>query len=140
MYEAWARVRGMRVADLGRAASRDGEPAHRLAISGFAAYALLAPEDGLHVLEWDAPGGRVRRATVRVRTAPQPPRPARDGIAGLRRQADPVFEVHAGGTAVVRRYREQPAPLVRDAVRGWRTGRIERVLGGDFDVITAATP
>jgi ATP-dependent Clp protease ATP-binding subunit ClpC len=34
----------------------------------------------------------------------------------------------------VRRYREHPAPLVRDAVRGWRTGRAERVFGGDFDL------
>jgi len=24
---------------------------------------------------------------------------------------------------------------VRDAVRGWRTGRIERVLAGDFDLV-----
>jgi len=24
---------------------------------------------------------------------------------------------------------------VRDAVRGWRTGRLERVLGGDFDLV-----
>jgi ATP-dependent Clp protease ATP-binding subunit ClpC len=36
---------------------------------------------------------------------------------------------------VVRRYREQPSPLVKDLVRGWRTGRLERVLGGEFDVI-----
>jgi len=34
----------------------------------------------------------------------------------------------------VSRYCETP-PLVRDAAHGWRTGRIERVLGGDLDVI-----
>jgi ATP-dependent Clp protease ATP-binding subunit ClpC len=39
---------------------------------------------------------------------------------------------------IVRRYREEPSPLVRDAVRGWRTGRLDRVLGGDFDVIVSA--
>jgi hypothetical protein len=32
---------------------------------------------------------------------------------------------------VVRRYREQP-PLVRDAVGHWRTGRLDLVLGGEF--------
>ena len=31
---------------------------------------------------------------------------------------------------VVRRYREEPAPLVRD----YRTGRLDRVLAGDFDL------
>jgi hypothetical protein len=36
--------------------------------------------------------------------------------------------------SVVRRYREDPAPLVRDSVRGYRTGRLDRVLAGDFDL------
>jgi hypothetical protein len=26
------------------------------------------------------------------------------------------------------------APLVRDSVRGYRTGRLDRVLAGDFDL------
>jgi ATP-dependent Clp protease ATP-binding subunit ClpC len=38
-------------------------------------------------------------------------------------------------TAIVRRYRAQPSPLVRDAQDGWRTGRLDLVLGGDFDLI-----
>ena len=37
-------------------------------------------------------------------------------------------------TTVVRRYRFEPTPLVRDAVRGFRTGRLDRVLAGDFDL------
>jgi ATP-dependent Clp protease ATP-binding subunit ClpC len=37
---------------------------------------------------------------------------------------------------IVRRYREQPSPLVRDNVRGYRTGRLELVLSGDFDLIS----
>lgn len=35
---------------------------------------------------------------------------------------------------IVRRYREKPSPLVKDNVRGWRTGLLERVLDGDFDL------
>jgi hypothetical protein len=34
---------------------------------------------------------------------------------------------------VVRRYREEP-PLVRDTGGQWRTGRIDLVLGGAFDL------
>jgi len=37
--------------------------------------------------------------------------------------------------AIVRRYRHEPSPLVRDA-SGMRTGRIDRVLAGDFDLLT----
>ena len=36
---------------------------------------------------------------------------------------------------VVRNYRERPSPLVRDSVKQWRTGKLDRVLAGDFDVI-----
>ncbi len=36
---------------------------------------------------------------------------------------------------IVRRYRERPTPLVRDAVRDWRTGRLDTVLAGGFDLI-----
>jgi hypothetical protein len=39
---------------------------------------------------------------------------------------------------VVRRYRDGAAPLVRDAHGGWRTGRFDLVLGGDFDLIGAS--
>lgn len=35
---------------------------------------------------------------------------------------------------IVRRYRREPSPLVRDTARG-RTGRLDRVLGGEFDVV-----
>ena len=141
MYEGWARARGMRLASLGSPAPGAPETGadQVLAIAGFAAYLLLAPEDGLHVWEWDEPGAKAtRRATVRVRVEPQPSAPARDGLAGLRQQAAEALGMRGTlSTAVVRRYRGQPSPLVRDAVRGWRTGRIERVLAGDFDVIPA---
>jgi ATP-dependent Clp protease ATP-binding subunit ClpC len=34
----------------------------------------------------------------------------------------------------VRRYRPGRSPLVRDTARGYRTGRLDRVLAGDFDL------
>ena len=37
---------------------------------------------------------------------------------------------------VVRRYREEP-PLVRDAAGQWRSGRLDLVLGGEFDLLQA---
>ena len=33
----------------------------------------------------------------------------------------------------------EDTPLVRDAVRGWRTGRLDRVLDGHFDLIGAGS-
>jgi ATP-dependent Clp protease ATP-binding subunit ClpC len=37
----------------------------------------------------------------------------------------------------VRRYRNGASPLVRDMVAGWRTGRLDAVMRGDFDLIGA---
>jgi ATP-dependent Clp protease ATP-binding subunit ClpC len=67
--------------------------------------------------------------------AAQPDEPAGDSLADWVRQADDALgSGEASDTTVARRYREQPSPLVRDGVKGWRTGRIDRVLGGDFDL------
>ncbi len=138
MYEAWARQRGMRIAVL-KPTSRHAADTVWLAVSGFSSYVSLAPEDGLHVLEWgsNAEGG-VKRATVRVRVVAQPPVPARNGEADLARQAAEALDgAPSPPPIIVRRYRGTPSPLVRDSVRGWRTGRIERVLAGDFDLVPA---
>ena len=67
--------------------------------------------------------------------APQPDEPAGDDLASWVKQAgDALGDSDPSGATVVRRYREQPSPLVRDGVSNWRTGRIDRVLGGDFDL------
>jgi ATP-dependent Clp protease ATP-binding subunit ClpC len=41
-------------------------------------------------------------------------------------------------THIVRRYREEPSPLVRDSGKGWRTGRFDLVVNGDFDLFSDA--
>ena len=40
-----------------------------------------------------------------------------------------------GNATIVRRYREDPDMLVRDARKGWRSGKLDAVLAGDFDLI-----
>jgi ATP-dependent Clp protease ATP-binding subunit ClpC len=140
MYARWAKMRGMRWFGLSALTPADGAPGRFVhAIAGFAAWAFLADEDGLHVLEIeDAAPGEARRVTVRVHVVPQPTDPPRDGLDGLARQArEALSRPSATATRVVRRYRAGASPLVRDAVHGWRTGRIDRVLAGDFDLISA---
>ena len=128
MYEAWGRRRGMRV---NRLASTPNE--HRLAISGIAAFQILASETGLHVFESVHDERSSTRAAVHVAVAPSAPAAADADIAEHARMA--LGEVPAS-TTIVRRYRVGPSPLVRDGVRGWRTGRLDRVLAGEFDVFT----
>jgi ATP-dependent Clp protease ATP-binding subunit ClpC len=132
MYREWARKRRMRASLL------EGADASEfvLSIAGFGAHGILLRETGLHLFETPDAQGGFDRQTARVRVAPQPARPRPPQQSEL---AQALACLAAGGpptTAIVRRYRAQPSPLVRDAVAGWRTGRLDQVLGGDFDLIT----
>jgi ATP-dependent Clp protease ATP-binding subunit ClpC len=135
MYRGWADRRGMKCEVLDESAAP--EPYRLLlAASGFAAHSILSAEDGLHLLETPADGGkRTHKVAARVRVVPQPEDPPRHGQSLSRQASEAVADHGTENLAIVRRYREEPSPLVRDAVRGWRTGKLERVLQGDFDLL-----
>jgi ATP-dependent Clp protease ATP-binding subunit ClpC len=127
MYEAWGRRRGMRV----RRLWSDGN--HLLSISGIGAYQILARESGLHIFESPRDNRPFDRVAVNVAVAPITPAAPDEDTTELARRA---LAALPQTTTVVRRYRERPSPLVRDSVREWRTGRLDRVLAGEFDVIS----
>ena len=141
MYRLWASSRRMQLKILEETDDESKEP-YRLLISvvGFAAFNILKPETGLHVLE--TPGDNKDRKRsfirykVRVRVAAQPDEPTGASLADFRDQGErAIAKLEGGKLTVVRRYREEPSPLVRDSVRGWRTGNLDQVLGGHFDLI-----
>jgi len=132
MYRSWGERRGMRVGELG---AGPGDTGVLLAIGGLGAHRLLVPEAGLHVFEHPSRGRAYRRVAVRVTVAPQPVVPEPPDRGARRRQALAATAAAPPVAAVTRRYRREPSALVRDGVRGWRTGRLDRVLGGDFDLI-----
>lgn len=136
MYEQWAAKRKMKLEIIEQTPGNDRQPMRWLAtVSGFGAFSLLLPETGFHILETPRKEGTFNRfkARVRVTAMPDEPTEAPDKLAKLARES---FErVGDSKLVIVRRYREQPSPLVRDSIRNWRTGKLERVLGGDFDLI-----
>jgi ATP-dependent Clp protease ATP-binding subunit ClpC len=130
MYSAWAARRHMQIIQH----SRRDISAPILEISGFGAWRTLQAEAGLHLLEQSDPDDS-RRAVARVRIAAGPSEEPRPGEATAI-----LTRLLAGartGNDIIRRYRDGPAPLVRDAVAGWRSGRLNAVLDGDFDLIGA---
>jgi ATP-dependent Clp protease ATP-binding subunit ClpC len=136
MYRNWAERRVMNCEVLEERISEDCTPyLLRLAISGYAAYSLLAHEEGLHLLEIpESEGKSFRRAKVRVRVVPQPEEPP-GNIEMLREHAEKQMTAPVPvNPEVVRRYRESPSPLVRDNFLGWRTGRLDKVWEGNFDL------
>jgi ATP-dependent Clp protease ATP-binding subunit ClpC len=130
MYLAWGRKRHMRMQVLA-----DGTPGPWAAsASGPGARAILAKEAGLHVFEVPSASGGFDRLVARVRVAAQPAAPATPQRSASA-QAIACLSAAPSDTVIVRRYRAQPSPLVRDAQDGWRTGRLDLVLGGDFDLM-----
>jgi ATP-dependent Clp protease ATP-binding subunit ClpC len=130
MYRHWAERRHMQLDEHG-APKKDGAPV--LQFAGFGAFRRLESEIGLHVLE-TAEGGPRFIARVKAVAGPwEEPKPgtAYRSLAGLLAMA-------GESNTVVRRYREKPAPLVRDVKDGWRSGRLDAVLAGDFDLIGEA--
>ena len=106
-----------------------------VAISGFGAYSILAGETGLHIYEIPKDEKSFTRCSVFVRVVPQPEEPV-SKVPELLKHAEKLLSIPlSGAPGVVRRYREKPSPLIRDSVRGWRSGRIEAVFGGDFDTL-----
>jgi hypothetical protein len=60
-----------------------------------------------------------------------------DKIQKLLKQAEELLNKPDSATPkVVRRYREKPSPLIRDSVRGWKSGKVNVVFAGDFDVMS----
>jgi ATP-dependent Clp protease ATP-binding subunit ClpC len=131
MYDAWAKRRGMRHDVL---SEKNGERYRFVAaLSGFGAHTLLAQEDGVHAQEMPAAhGGGFSSLQARVRVAAQPHEPVRGALLDV---AERAFAALPPAQLIVRRYREKPSPLVRDAVRRFRTGRLDAVLDGQFDVL-----
>jgi ATP-dependent Clp protease ATP-binding subunit ClpC len=141
MYAAWAATRNMRLDELDSSGAPATDTRRVWAVSGYGAHSLLAGEHGLHVLELPLDTGHsFQRIHARVRVVPQPPAPPRAEGETLASQAHSAL--HREGreeSNIVRRYRESPSPLVRDA-SGWKTGLIDRVFAGNFDLFAVGDP
>ena len=131
MYRGWAAARNMQISEVpGRAGD-----APILLISGFGAHRALDRETGLHVLETSDGGKNATRITARVRVAPAPA--GELPATKLRVALAMGFAASAASNILVRRYRDGASPSVRDMKAGWRSGRLDAVLRGDFDLIGA---
>jgi ATP-dependent Clp protease ATP-binding subunit ClpC len=130
MYRAWAGKRRMHVGEAPGGGKEQAAPV--LLVSGFGANRVLAPEAGLHVFERSEGSGHRVTARVRVAEMPLGDVPAAKERGLITKTLDQAPRPNA----VVRRYREEP-PLVRDAAGKWRTGRLDLVLGGEFDLLQA---
>ena len=132
MYRRWASRRNMHWQDIQAGAS---QPLIAV-LSGFGVHRILEGEVGLHVLEYERSTEESARAVARVRVVPTP-----DELPEVPSAKRPVLlnalDSAPTDAAIVRRYRLGASPLIRDVPHGWRTGRPDLVLDGDFDLLPA---
>jgi ATP-dependent Clp protease ATP-binding subunit ClpC len=136
MYRCWAKKRRMRTMVLHE--MRDEvrkECQFMAAVSGFGSYSILQGEIGLHVLEIPRTQKTYHKYNVHVHICPQPEKPAQNKEILLNQATQEFLNQSDTGARIVRHYRIEPSPLIRDNIRKWRTGRIDRVLDGDFDLM-----
>lgn len=126
MYRAWGTGRRMQLLEIGGA----GDGRAVLVVSGFGAGRALVREAGLHVFEPSE--GSTSRVAARVCHAVVPP--GELPAAKMRKTILTALEKTPRGSTIVRRYRQTP-PLVRDGSGTWRSGRLDLVLAGDFDLL-----
>jgi hypothetical protein len=67
-------------------------------------------------------------------------RARRAGPARLKSALIKAFAAAPPSSTAVRRYRGEPSPLVRSGDGSWRSGRLDAVLRGDFDLLGADEP
>ena len=136
MYQKWAKKRRMHLKVLHEEDGEGIQPYNFImAVSGFGAYSILKLESGVHVFETPKAEKSFQRHNIRVRVVAQPEIPEQEEEAFLAQARDAFAREEVSATVIVRRYRQEPSPLVRDSIRKWRTGRIDRVLDGDFDLV-----
>ncbi|MDF1710717.1 MAG: AAA family ATPase [Akkermansiaceae bacterium] len=115
MYQSWAASRGMNLQEI-------RSPMYWAArMNGFGALTILQAEAGVH--HW-AEGKKGDRWQCKVHVIPIAP-----GEKSIRFDQLPKL------SGTTRRYQEVPTPLVIDKKRPFRTGRLDLVLKGHFDLI-----
>lgn len=130
MYTSWARQRGMGVEKIKE--SLDTDPCQNIySFSGFGAYAILKQEAGYHVFEYkSSKENEIIKTRVKVTVAPMGTDDYR--IKDINAIMDRLSQSRV--SYIIRRYKLDKSPLVKDVKNKWQTGKIGHVLAGNFDL------
>ena len=129
MYKSWAKHRGMRIETLKE--SFDSDDCNTIySFIGFGAFSLLRDESGYHVFEHKSSRKNEilkTRIKVDVIAMTNEDHRLKDSTVILERFSKSRVSKN------VRRYKMDKSPIVKDLKNHWQTGKIDRVLNGDFD-------
>ena len=133
MYIQWAKKRKMTY----QVIIQNVFPDHcefTMIVEGFAAFQVIEKEKGIHIWEEIKKENKVERKKLRVDVRAFPDEVSNKEL--LRDVVKNIFNFPVPDLSrITRKYRHKPSPLVRDEVAGWRTGKLDKILEGDFDLM-----
>ncbi|MEO1012002.1 MAG: AAA family ATPase [Bacteroidota bacterium] len=130
MYRSWAKMRGMKMETLEE--SHTFDDIHVIfSIVGFGAYGILNKETGYHIIEESGTGEKqIVKSKILVSVIPME-------LEDYRlKEVPPIIQRFKKSSVPknVRRYKFGKSPIVKDFVSSWQTGKLDKVLKGDFDL------
>lgn len=130
MYVSWAKSRGMKLKKI-EETHEDQEVQFIATCSGFGAYDILKSETGYHVFEELIPNKDISvKSRIKVKVIPMDIENYRsEDLEKIKESFRAI-----GGSNNARRYKIDKSPVVKDLVKGWKTGKIQQVLAGNFDL------
>ncbi|MEO1049925.1 MAG: AAA family ATPase [Bacteroidota bacterium] len=132
MYKGWSKSRKM---DLRHIKTVDDtvENSIYFSISGFGAFKILREEAGHHVFEIvENKEEKAKKYKVKVGVLPRKLADYKDLKSSALIKRFDAFDF----SSVCRRYKLSKSPLIRDLKKNWQTGKVEKVFGGDFDLMS----
>ncbi len=130
MYKSWAKTRGMKIESIEESHNFD-DISVIFSIAGFGAYSILNKETGYHIVEQS---GTNEKQTIKskILVSVIPIEPEDYGLRDL----SPLIRRFKKSSVPknVRRYKFGKSPIVKDLVSSWQTGKLEKVLNGNFDL------
>lgn len=130
MYSSWSKHRGMKM-ELIKESSESGECIFIFSVVGFGAYSLLKSESGYHVFE---NRGSKEKDMIKTRINVSVITMTNEDHRSINTTGILTRFSKSGISKVVRRYRMDKSPVVKDLKNRWQTGKVEYVLNGNFDL------
>lgn len=135
MYRKWAKKRRMKIEAMNYRSNTENEQMAVWAVSGFGVFEILEKEEGIHLWEYKNESNQPKKSMANIHILGLPNNSSDTSIELFEKVWFSYLPAQTNDSMqVTRRYVSASSPLVIDKVANWRTGNLDDVLSGNFDL------